>query len=184
MSLGGVPTAVDVKNGKIVRLRPLHLDSKYNREEINTWKFERNGKTLKPLLKSLPSPFSLAYKKRAYSPNRIKYPLKRVDWDPNGERNTQNRGKSKFKRISWDEAANIVASEIKRIHKEYGPYGILVQADGHAECKTVHISHGCQVLLLDKMGGFTQQIRNPDSWEGWYWGTKHVWGIGEGQLSG
>jgi molybdopterin guanine dinucleotide-containing S/N-oxide reductase-like protein len=182
--LGGVPTAVDVKNGKIVRLRPLHLDSKYNADGINTWKFERNGKTLKPILKSLPSPWSLAYKKRAYSPNRIKYPLKRVDWDPNGERNTQNRGKSKFKRISWDEAASIVANEIKRIHKEYGSYGIMVQADGHAECKTVHISHGCEVLLLDKMGGFTQQIRNPDSWEGWYWGTEHVWGIGEGQTVG
>ena len=57
-------------------------------------------------MKSLPSPFSLAYKKRTYSPNRIKYPLKRVDWDPNGERNPQNRGKSKYKRISWDEATD------------------------------------------------------------------------------
>ena len=28
------------------------------------------------------------------------------------------------------------------------------------------------------MGGFTQQVRNPDSWEGWYWGAKHVWGQG------
>ena len=28
------------------------------------------------------------------------------------------------------------------------------------------------------MGGFTQQVRNPDSWEGWYWGSKHVWGKG------
>ena len=55
----------------------------------------------------------LAYKKRAYSPNRIKYPLKRVDWDPNGERNPQNRGKSKYKRISWDEATDIIASEIR-----------------------------------------------------------------------
>ena len=27
-----------------------------------------------------------------YSEDRLKYPLKRVDWDPNGERNTQNRG--------------------------------------------------------------------------------------------
>jgi trimethylamine-N-oxide reductase (cytochrome c) len=26
------------------------------------------------------------------------------------------------------------------------------------------------------LGGYTQQIRNPDSWEGWYWGAKHVWG--------
>ncbi len=70
--------------------------------------------------KSLPSPFSLAYKKRVYSPNRIKYPLIRVDWDPNGERNPQNRGKSKFRRTSWDEATDIIASEIKRIHAKYG----------------------------------------------------------------
>ena len=33
-------------------------------------------------------------------------------------------------------------------------------------------------LLLDMMGGFTQQVRNPDSWEGWYLGSKHVWGQG------
>jgi trimethylamine-N-oxide reductase (cytochrome c) len=26
------------------------------------------------------------------------------------------------------------------------------------------------------LGGYTQQIRNPDSWEGWYWGAKHIWG--------
>ena len=27
------------------------------------------------------------------------------------------------------------------------------------------------------MGGYTLQARNPDSWEGWYWGAKHVWGM-------
>ena len=67
---------------------------------------------------------------------------------------------------------------IKRIHKKYGPLAILVQGDGHGECKFIHAAHGCPTLLLDKMGGFTQQVRNPDSWEGWYWGAKHVWGPG------
>ena len=129
-------------------------------------------------MKAVPSPWSLAYKKRTYSPNRVKYPLKRVDWDPNGERNTQNRGKSKFVRISWDEATDLIAAEIRRIHKEYGPLAILVQGDGHGECKFIHAPHGCSTLLLDKMGGFTQQVRNPDSWEGWYWGARHVWGKG------
>ena len=27
------------------------------------------------------------------------------------------------------------------------------------------------------LGGYTLQVRNPDSWEGWYWGAKHVWGM-------
>jgi molybdopterin guanine dinucleotide-containing S/N-oxide reductase-like protein len=181
---GGGECVVDVKDGRAVRIRPFHYDWKYDKKQFNAWKIQRNGKTLEPLMKALPSPFSLAYKKRTYSPNRIKYPMKRVDWDPNGERNPQNRGKSKYKRISWEEAANIVASEVKRIHKEYGPLAILVQGDGHGECKTIHTPHGHSGRLFDMMGGFTQQVRNPDSWEGWYWGAKHVWGQGfQGMMS-
>ena len=175
---GGAPCAVDVKDGKIVRVRPLHYDWKYTRKEMNPLKFQRNGKAFAPLMKSLPNCLSLGYKKRVYSPNRIKYPIKRVDWDPTGERHPENRGKSKFKRISWDEAARIVACEIKRIHEKYGSSAILAQGDGHGECKSVHAPHGCQTLLLSKMGDYTQQIRNPDSWEGWYWGAMHVWGTG------
>ncbi len=175
---GGAPCAIDINDGKIVRIRPLHFDWKYSQEEINPWVIKRNGKTFEPLMKSQPSPFSLAYKKRTYSPNRIKYPLKRVDWDPSGERNTQNRGISKFRRISWDEAARFIANELERVNKKYGPLAVMAQVDGHAECKTVHAAHGCPTLLLEKMGGYTQQVRNPDSWEGWYWGAKHVWGNG------
>jgi trimethylamine-N-oxide reductase (cytochrome c) len=181
---GGGECVVDVKDGKAIRIRPFHYDWKYDKKKFNAWKMKRNGKTLEPLMKSLPSTFSLAYKKRTFSPNRIKYPLKRVDWDPNGERNPQNRGKSKYKRISWEEATTIVVNEVKRVHKEYGPLAILVQGDGHGECKTIHTPHGHQGRLLDMMGGFTQQVRNPDSWEGWYWGAKHVWGQGfQGMMS-
>jgi len=162
---GGSEGMVDVKDGKIVRVRPFRYDWKYKREDVNTWKFEKNGKTLEASWKSLPGPFSLSYKKRVYSPNRVKYPIMRVDFDPNGERNTQNRGKSKFKRLSWDEACKIIADEIRRVHKEYGPNGILLQGDGHGECSTINTPHGQASTLLDNMGGFTQQIRNPDSWE-------------------
>ncbi|MDH7479785.1 MAG: molybdopterin-dependent oxidoreductase, partial [Syntrophomonadaceae bacterium] len=129
---------------------------------------EARGKVFQPLMKTLLPPLCLAYKKRVYSPNRILYPLKRVDWDPNGERNPQNRGISKYKRISWDEATDIIASEIKRVREKYGPWAILTQGDGHGECKMVQGSHGMPGLLLRKLGGgWTQQIRNADSWEGW-----------------
>jgi molybdopterin guanine dinucleotide-containing S/N-oxide reductase-like protein len=175
---GGAPCAVDVKDGKVLRIRPLHFDWKYDSKDFNPWKMQRNGQTLKANLKSVPAPFQLAYKKRTYSPNRIKYPLKRVDWDPQGERNPQNRGKSKYQRISWDEAAELIAGELKRVNKEYGPFSVLAQVDGHGECKHLHSAHGCCTLLLTKMGGYTQQVRNTDSWEGWYWGAKHVWGDG------
>jgi molybdopterin guanine dinucleotide-containing S/N-oxide reductase-like protein len=181
---GGGECTVDVKDGKVVRIRPFHYDEKYTRKHLNPWKMSRNGKTLEPLMKALPGTFSLAYKKRTFSTNRIKYPLIRVDWDPNGERNPQNRGKSKYRRATWEEATTIVANEVKRMHKTYGPCSILIQGDGHGECKTIHTPHGHQGRLLDMMGGFTQQVRNPDSWEGWYWGSKHVWGQGfQGMMS-
>jgi anaerobic selenocysteine-containing dehydrogenase len=170
-------SVVDVKNGKIVRVRPLHFDWKYDKKSFNPWRMEVRGHILESGTKSLPPPFSLAYKKRVYSPNRILYPLKRVDWDPDGERNPQNRGKSKYVRISWDEATDIIAGEIKRIQKKYGPYAILAQMDGHGEIKTVHTAHGCGTKLLELLGGYTIQTRNPDSWEGWYWGAKHAWGM-------
>ena len=79
---GGAEGVCDVKDGKIIRVRPLHYDWRYRKEDLNPWKIERDGAVLEPNMKSLPPPFNLAYKKRAYSPNRIKYPLKRVDWIP------------------------------------------------------------------------------------------------------
>ncbi len=53
---------------------------------------------------------------------------------------------------------------------------ILSQSDGHGETKCVHSAHGCHRRLLKLLGGYTLQTRNTDSWEGWYWGAKHVWG--------
>jgi molybdopterin guanine dinucleotide-containing S/N-oxide reductase-like protein len=170
-------TAVDVKDGKIVRVRPLHYDWKYQPEEFNPWVMEARGQTFRPSMKTLVPPLSLSYKKRAYSPNRILYPLKRVDWDPRGERNPQKRGTSKYKRISWEEALNIISAEIKRIQKQYTTNAILYQSDCHGEGKIVHAAHGCARKLLRLLGGYTLQSRNPDSWEGWVWGAKHVWGM-------
>ena len=140
---------VDVKNGKIVRIRPFHFDWKYDRKP---WKMEARGQVFEASMKTLIPPFTLAYKNRVNSPNRTLYPLKRVDWDPNGERNPQNRGKSKYERISWDEATDIIASEIKRVIKKYGPTAILSQADGHGETKVVHAAHGCSRQLAVHAG--------------------------------
>ena len=79
---GGEIASVDVKNGKIVRIRPHHHEERYTKEELGQYRLEKDGIVYETPLKGLLAPFHLAYKKRVYSPNRIKYPLKRVDWDP------------------------------------------------------------------------------------------------------
>lgn len=175
---GGANCAcVDVKDGRVARVRPIHYDEQYTPEDLNAWKIEAKGKTFEPGFKSFLPPLSIGYKMRAYSPNRIPYPLKRVDWDPKGERNPQNRGKSKFERISWDEAATYIADEIVRIHEEYSPEAILCCGEGHGQTKCVAGGHGCMTMMFDQIGGYTCAARQPDSWEGWYWGAKHVWGM-------
>ena len=172
----GVPTLVDVKDGKITRIRPLDYEAKYDKKDFNLWKMEAKGKTFEPPMRSSVGPIGAAYKKRVYSKNRVRYPLKRVDWDPSGERNTQNRGSSGYVRISWDEATELVAAELKRVGKTYGPEAVLSQADMHGESKHLSPSHGCANRLLSLLGGYTIQMRNLDSWEGQNWGAKHVWG--------
>ena len=69
---------VDVKDGKIVRIRPMHYLWKYNEKHLNPWKMTVRGSTFEPSLKTLLPPYSLVYKKRVYSPARIRYPMKRV----------------------------------------------------------------------------------------------------------
>jgi anaerobic selenocysteine-containing dehydrogenase len=174
---GGLASMVDIENNKIVRIRPLHYDWRYSRKEFNPWKIEARGQIFEPRMNTLIPPFGLAYKKRVYSPNRILYPLKRTDWNIDGERNTGNRGKSKYVRISWDEALEIITSELKRIKNTYGMEAVLSQSDGHGEGKIIHAAHGSANKLLALLGGYTLQMRNPDSWEGWAWGAKHVWGM-------
>ena len=169
-------TAVDSMDGRVVRMRPVHFDEHYTKEDLNYWTIEARGHTFEPGMKTLNSPFTFIYKTRTYSPNRIPFPLKRVDWDPEGERHPENRGKSKFERISWDEATDIIAKEIVRIDETYGRNSIFCQGDGHGETGSIHGPHGTMANLLDMTGGLTMQARQPDSWEGWYWGAKHAWG--------
>ena len=184
----GPPSVVESdKDGKLTRIRPLHYRDYVDWESKTPWKIEARGKTLTPPDRTMPGVYYMTYKKRVYSENRVRYPLKRVDWDPKGERNPQNRGKSKYERISWDEATDIIAGELLRVRDKYGMSAVLSQADMHGEGKHVAPSHGCANRLLSLLGGYTTQMRNMDSWEGYSWGSKNVWGgepVGEMQPSG
>jgi molybdopterin guanine dinucleotide-containing S/N-oxide reductase-like protein len=60
------------------------------------------------------------YLERVYSPDRVRYPMRRVA--PKG----QGKGDaSDFTRISWDEALDEIAQRLQRISDEFGPESIL-----------------------------------------------------------
>lgn len=60
-----------------------------------------------------------AQRGRILGADRLKYPMKRKNWAPGGG-NKELRGKDEWVRISWDEALDIFASELKRVKSQYG----------------------------------------------------------------
>jgi trimethylamine-N-oxide reductase (cytochrome c) len=178
---GGAPASYDSKNGKLVRIRPFHYDWKYPDHKV--WTREARGKVWTSHLKTLLNPEIYSYKQRVYNSGRILYPLQRVDWEPGGDPakiNPQNRGISKFKRISWDEAAEIVASELTRIQDKYGVEAVLPGLTGHGETKFIHNNQLISQYLIDcqqgKGGQYTNCYFTIPSAEASIWGGAHVWG--------
>jgi molybdopterin guanine dinucleotide-containing S/N-oxide reductase-like protein len=166
------PVSVYVKDGKIVRIRPLVVDP----SDYKPWVIEAGGKKYSPPKKVTLSPYTHAERRRIYSDERIRYPMKRVDFDPNGERNPQNRGKSRYERISWDEAATLVASELTRVKETYGGSAVSGITSSHHNWGIVGYKMGPFARFLNMMEG-TPVLDNPDSWEGWHWGATHSYGF-------
>jgi len=59
-----------------------------------------------------------SHRQHVLGADRLKYPMKRKNWEPGGGKK-ELRGKDEWVRISWDEALDLVASEIKRIKNKY-----------------------------------------------------------------
>ncbi|CAG4882747.1 Pyrogallol hydroxytransferase large subunit [Georgfuchsia toluolica] len=167
----GGPLFIFVKDGKIVRCTPIDFDD----TDAPSWTIKARGKTFKPWRRATVNPYALALKSQVYSKDRILYPMKRVDWDPKGNRNPQNRGISGYERISWDEALDIVSAEITRQKTVHGPGAIAIQHHSHHQWGNVGY-YLSALLRFGNMIGFTRINHNPDSWEGWYWGATHHFG--------
>jgi trimethylamine-N-oxide reductase (cytochrome c) len=173
MTTGGpVFVYVDEEKDKIVRMTPMDLDE----NDAESWKIEARGRTFQPPRKTTYSPYTAGFKSMIYSNRRNMYPMKRVDFDPNGERNEEKRGESGYVRISWDEALDIVTSEIRRIKREYGPGAIAVEPSSHHLWGFVGYRHSALLRFMNTIGA-TLVDHNPDSWEGWHWGAAHMWGF-------
>ena len=167
----GGPLFVYVRDGKILRTTPIEFDDK----DAQPWTIEARGRNFTPPSKTTLSPYSFSWKSMVYSPDRLLYPMKRTDFDPEGERNCSSRGISGYDRISWDEALKIVTNEIKRVKGKYGPGAILSGSGSHHMWGSIGYWLSARLRFFNSIG-FTPVVHNPDSWEGWYWGAMHHYG--------
>ena len=168
----GGPVCVSVRDGKITRIRPLVFDEK----DAASWTLEVNGRKFSPPRKACLAAFTLTERAKVYSEDRIRYPLKRIDFNPEGDRHPETRGKSGYERINWDEALDIVAGEMKRIRATYGPEAIMSRCSSHHNWGNI----GYRTNTWERffyLIGFTDIFDNPDSWEGFHWGATHAYGF-------
>lgn len=78
-----------------------------------------------------------------FGPDRLTYPVKRKHWspdDPHGEL----RGQDEWERISWDEALDIVADQLKKVYTTYGPRAVFYPWDQRND----------RTPVLDACGGY------------------------------
>lgn len=167
----GGPIFVDVKAGRIVRTLPIEFDE----SDPPSWELHARGRTFTPKRTATVSPHALTLKSLVYSPRRLLYPMKRVGFDPGGNRHTEQRGRSGYERISWDEALDIVAGEIGRMKRQYGPGAIAIAQPAHHQWG--NINYWLSALYrFGNLIGHTKVVFSPISWEGWYWGAAHHYG--------
>lgn len=167
----GGPVFVYVKDGRILRTTPIELES----DDAPSWSLAARGRRFSPQRRATTSPHALSLKSLVYSDKRILYPMKRADFDPKGERNPQNRGKSGYVRIGWDEALDIVVGEIRRMKKDHGPGAITIASGAHHQWGNINY----YLSAMQRFGnliGYTRVEFSPISWEGWYWGAMHHYG--------
>lgn len=87
-------------------------------------------------------------RKQVFSADRLKYPMKRKNWSPGGGKK-ELRGNDEWVRISWDEALDYVAGELKSAKEKYGNRSILLSAGWNSAI--VEMSR-----TLGLFGGYTE----------------------------
>jgi anaerobic dimethyl sulfoxide reductase subunit A len=73
--------------------------------------------------------------------------MKRTHWEPGGG-DKSLRGKDTWERISWEEALDYIANELKRVKEQYGNHSILYPSFGQTYCYLTS--------LFSAFGGYTQ----------------------------
>jgi trimethylamine-N-oxide reductase (cytochrome c) len=124
-----------------------------------------NGRLVKtlPFAKD-PAPTKMisAFPDRVYSRSRVAYPMVRRGFLKNGAAGDRSlRGADEFVRVSWNEALDLVANELKRVKTKYGDAAIF---PGTVDWQSSGLLHNAATLtrrMLGLHGGFTDDTGDP-----------------------
>ncbi|HYM68427.1 MAG TPA: molybdopterin-dependent oxidoreductase, partial [bacterium] len=96
-----------------------------------------------------------------YGPNRVKYPMVRQGFYRNRSRSdTTMRGAEPLVRVSWDEALDLVAGEIKRVKTQYGNRAIYSAASGWQNPGSFHSAGAALQRMFNLYGGNVYRVNS------------------------
>ncbi|MEO3999694.1 molybdopterin-dependent oxidoreductase [Mesorhizobium sp. CAU 1732] len=106
-----------------------------------------------------PSPIIDSVREWAKPDRRILQPMVRQGWLEKREKSDRHgRGSEKFVPVSWDDATDLVASEIRRVSAEHGNASIFAGSYGWTSCGRFHHASSLLKRTLNLAGGFTGHV--------------------------
>ncbi len=93
--------------------------------------------------------------------SRVMAPMVRKGWLDNGPTGTgSGRGGEPFVQVSWEQATELVAEELKRVYDNFGPSSIYAGSYGWASAGKLHQAQAVLKRFLALAGGFTNSVGN------------------------
>jgi biotin/methionine sulfoxide reductase len=108
-----------------------------------------------PLLGNLPA--SLTHRAR------IARPAVRRGWLERGPGADGGRGRDEFVAVSWQEAFDLVAGELRRVYAEHGPRGVFGGSYGWSSAGRFHHATGQVHRFLNAAGGYVRSVNSYSS---------------------
>lgn len=103
-----------------------------------------------------------AQRVQVFGADKLKYPMKRKNYEIGGGKK-ELRGNDEWERISWDEAIDILATELKNAKEKAGNESILLPTWNNYGMNEV----------MNKFGGYTG-MWSTNSYGGWSFASKHL----------
>ena len=117
---------------------------------------KENGKVVKsgPAIEpALVNELQTVVADQLYSETRVKYPMVRKGY-LEGNHDRTLRGRDEWVRVSWDQALDLVANEMKRVREQYGASGIFAGSYGWYSSGSLHAARTLLHRYLNVTGGF------------------------------
>lgn len=108
-----------------------------------------------PLLGNLPA--------IADSPVRIRRPAVRRGWLEGKLGNAQKRGEDDFVEIGWPQALDLVANELRRVYRDFGPRSVFGGSYGWASAGRFHHAQSQVHRFLNLLGGYVKSVNTYSS---------------------